>query len=305
MCAAGIVGGGVLVYRPARMAQTAPPPLLRNVSDTARWVACYRAEESERKDALFDDPFARRLAGEHGFDLLDAMPKGRRYGAWPMVMRTVVFDRLLLERVKDGTDVVLNLAAGLDARPYRMPLPKDLLWVEVDLPGMIDYKTEVLAGETPVCRLERVSRDLADAAARRDVFGGVGARGKNVLVLSEGLLIYLETEQVEELSRDLLAVPSVRTWVVDIASPALRKLMLKTWGKSLHAAGAPFRFAPDEGPAFFERQGWRVVSTKSSFREAADLKRLPFPISLFSVFPDPKAWNPKRIWGGTVLLERA
>jgi len=34
---------------------------LRNISDTARWVAIYRALESERKDAVFHDPFARRL----------------------------------------------------------------------------------------------------------------------------------------------------------------------------------------------------------------------------------------------------
>ena len=41
-------------------------PIIRNVSDTARWVAFYRAMESERPDAVFRDPFARRLAGERG-----------------------------------------------------------------------------------------------------------------------------------------------------------------------------------------------------------------------------------------------
>jgi O-methyltransferase involved in polyketide biosynthesis len=37
-------------------------PLIENVSDTARWVAMYRAQESSRPDALFHDPFAERLA---------------------------------------------------------------------------------------------------------------------------------------------------------------------------------------------------------------------------------------------------
>jgi Leucine carboxyl methyltransferase. len=36
--------------------------LVENISDTARWVAIFRAEESERPDAVFHDPFARRLA---------------------------------------------------------------------------------------------------------------------------------------------------------------------------------------------------------------------------------------------------
>ena len=38
----------------------------RNISDTARWVAVYRAIESERPDAWFRDPLAKRLAGERG-----------------------------------------------------------------------------------------------------------------------------------------------------------------------------------------------------------------------------------------------
>lgn len=84
---------------------------VRSVSDTALWVAAYRAEESERPDALFSDPLARRLAGERGFRLLDAMPNGRRF-AWPMVIRTVLFDTLLRDRIAAGTDVVVNLAAN-------------------------------------------------------------------------------------------------------------------------------------------------------------------------------------------------
>src|SRR2546422_4602991 len=42
-----------------------------------------------------------------------------------------------------------NLAAGLDARPYRLPLPSSLRWVEVDFPDVIAYKQEQLAMERP------------------------------------------------------------------------------------------------------------------------------------------------------------
>jgi O-methyltransferase involved in polyketide biosynthesis len=43
-----------------------PESQIRNISDTARWVAVYRARETERPDPVFRDPFARRLAGERG-----------------------------------------------------------------------------------------------------------------------------------------------------------------------------------------------------------------------------------------------
>jgi methyltransferase (TIGR00027 family) len=280
-------------------------PLLRNVSDTALWVAVYRAEETERKDALFHDPYARRLAGPRGFELIEAMPKGRTY-AWSMVARTVLFDRYIADRLSRGTDVVLNLAAGLDARPYRMAsLPRNLTWVEVDLPDMIEYKTAVLKDETPACKLERLAADLSNPETRRKVFADVGARGKDVLVLTEGLLVYLAPDQVASLADDLAAVPSMRSWITDLASPGLLKLMRKTWGKTVQEANAPFRFAPEEGPAYFEKHGWHVVKQDSSLREAANVKRLKFPLTLFAMFPDPKAWKPRRIWGGTLLMERA
>ena len=64
---------------------------ITHVSDTARWVAIYRAMESERPDALFRDPYARRLAGPRGEEIVRAMPHGRAM-AWPMIVRTAVMD---------------------------------------------------------------------------------------------------------------------------------------------------------------------------------------------------------------------
>ena len=67
---------------------------IRDVSDTALWVAIYRAQESERKDALFNDPYARRLAGERGQQIVDTIPHGHAM-SWPMVVRTHVFDEII------------------------------------------------------------------------------------------------------------------------------------------------------------------------------------------------------------------
>ena len=47
--------------------------LIRNISDTARWAAVYRARETKRSDALFRDPFARRLAGERGEEIANTI----------------------------------------------------------------------------------------------------------------------------------------------------------------------------------------------------------------------------------------
>src|SRR5205807_9545136 len=110
-------------------------PLIRNVSDTALWAAVYRAAETERPDALFRDPYARRLAAERGRQIAESLPAAIR-ADWAWVGRTYLFDQLIAEQLRQGVDMVVNLAAGLDARPYRMDLPSSLQWIEVDLPGI-------------------------------------------------------------------------------------------------------------------------------------------------------------------------
>lgn len=57
--------------------------MIRNDSDTALWVAIYRAREMERPDPAFRDHFARRLAGPHGEEIARSMPISRRQRSAP------------------------------------------------------------------------------------------------------------------------------------------------------------------------------------------------------------------------------
>jgi methyltransferase (TIGR00027 family) len=252
------------------VAMTSP---ITHVSDTAHWVAMYRAMESERPDALFHDPYARRLAGPQGDQILEKMPKAKAF-AWPMVVRTAVMDEIILRAIpRDGVRTVVNLAAGLDTRAYRLDLPRQLRWIDVDLPAMQDYKREALAGETPRCALEWIPADLADASQRQTVLARVASGPAPALVITEGVLIYLEAEQVVALGRDLHACAPLSWWLTDLASPRLIKMMERTWGRKLRAGGAPFKFAPAEGTAFFEPLGWREAEYRSNWDEAMRLNR--------------------------------
>lgn len=280
---------------------------IENISDTARWVAVYRAMETERPDAIFRDPHARRLAGGRGAETVDTIPRGRQM-AWAMIVRTALFDEVILDRVRAGVDLVLNLAAGLDARPWRLALPPTLRWVDADLPGILGYKTEMLRGVEPGCRYETVHADLTDAARRQALFTQLGASASRALAVTEGLLIYLGAEQVAALARDLHAVPSFRWWLVDLAHPRLLARMTKMWGKSLSAGNAPFRFAPAEGTDFFRPLGWREAAFRSTFEEANRLRREMRMAWLWRLLarlsPERKREEIRR-FAGVVLLERA
>jgi methyltransferase (TIGR00027 family) len=277
-------------------------PLIRNVSDTARWVAVYRAQETERPDALFRDPFARRLAGERGEQIARSKPLGRDNAPFIMT-RTYLIDEFVRAEVQRGADMVVNLAAGLDSRPYRMQLPRSLQWIEVDLPEILAYKEEILRDEKPVCSLERIRLDLADVPARRKLFANLDARARRVLLITEGLLIYLTPDAVAELAKDLAAPPSFHSWILDIASPGLLRMVAKRVSKNMNQA-APFRFAPREGPAFFAPYGWKAVEVQSLLQNLARLKRLSWWMKLFSLLPETEKSRRDRPWSGVCLLAK-
>ena len=277
---------------------------IRNISDTAFFTALYRAQESVRPDAHFRDPLAERLAGERGKQII-ASNKFLAKNAWPYIARTHVMNQIIAQHVADGGDMVINLAAGLDTRPYWMELPAALRWVEIDLPAPIEYKEALLKDDKPHCRLGRAKLDLADVKARREVFARLGSEAKNVLVMAEGLLVYLTAEQNAELARDLANVPSFRLYAIDLSSPALLKMLQKRMGAQLEQAQAPLVFAPREGPDFFRPFGWEPVRSESMLHTAAKLKRLAFPMWLFAKFPDTKGKKPDSLWGGAVLYKKA
>ena len=280
---------------------------IENVSDTARWVAVYRAMETERPDAIFRDPFAARLAGDKGRAIVDTMKRGKA-AAWAMIVRTAVFDEMILERIRNGgVDMVLNLAAGLDARAWRLPLPATLRWVDVDLPGILDYKVETLRDEKPACRYEGVRLDLTDGPKRRALFSQLDRESSRVLVVSEGLLIYLTPEQVGELAGDLHALHSFQWWLIDLASPRLLAMMRKFWGKNVQAGDVEFRFAPKESTRFFEQFGWAEREFRSGADEAQRLHRQMRFMWLFRLmvrFRSKATRDEMRKFSGYALLER-
>jgi methyltransferase (TIGR00027 family) len=274
---------------------------VRRISDTARWVAYFRARESERPDALFRDPYAERLAGERGFHIANTLPEGNKH-EWAWVARTYLFDKFLADEILNGTDLVVNLAAGLDARPYRMNLPDSLQWVEVDLPEIVAYKNEMLSGETPRCQLERIALDLSDVPARRKLFADLDRRAQKIVVLTEGLLIYFTAEEVAAFAQDLAARDHFATWIIDLTSPGQLKLMQRTSGAQLSDAGAAFKFGPPEGPKFFIPHGWTPKDVRGLLQTAAQFNRSPkglLPVVLDS------DWNPGNFpWTGVCLLTR-
>lgn len=278
---------------------------IQDIGDTARWVALYRAMESERADALFVDAHARRLAGERGEALLGRL-RGGHQAAWTIVVRTAVLDEYIAREVAAGADCVVNLAAGLDTRPYRMDLPPALRWIEVDFAHMIEHKAKVLEGEQPRCEVVRFGCDLSDVKARRELFQRMTAGASRVLVVTEGLLVYLKTSEVELLARDIREIPGIKGWCFDNVAPPVLGVLRKVWGGSL--GSAQMRFAVEDLKDFFLSIGWRVGEYRGTVTEALRLRREPpfgLAVRAMAALAWPSARERVRKLAGYVMLRPA
>jgi methyltransferase (TIGR00027 family) len=245
--------------------------LIQDVSDTAFMVAMNRAIETDRPDALFLDPLAERLAGDHGRKIVEHMPR-RDFGEWMVAIRTIIIDDYIKYAISQGIDTIVNLGAGLDSRPYRMDLPKTLRWIEIDYPTIIAYKENRLVNEKPNCRLERVRMDLTDLTSRENLFREVGSRSNAILVLTEGVVPYLSVEETAILAADIRRISTVRYWIVEYISPLALKYR-RSRARKRHMKNAPFRFNPVDWFGFFEQYGWRPQEIRYFADESRRLNR--------------------------------
>lgn len=276
---------------------------IRHVSDTALWVAHYRAQERQRPDAAFDDPLASILSGERGRAIARSIPRPALV-QWGMITRTSAIDRLIDEALSSGIDTVLNLGAGLDTRPYRMRLPASLRWVEMDFPGVIELKNSKLVDYEPACRLERIGIDLLDIASRNRSLAHYATTSNNILVITEGVLAYFSVDQAAALAGELHAAPGVSCWIQDFDNAGQGRLP-RGWAEKLKAA--PMLFRVKDWFEFFERYGWRSSHVITSYEESQRINRpypLDFPFGLL-LRALPKSMQQKiHSLSGAVLMRR-
>jgi methyltransferase (TIGR00027 family) len=276
-----------------------------NLAETARITAYARALESERPDALFEDPNSRRLAGSEVEILVrEAGLTAAVFGA--IASRTAVFDELVMRKVRqEGADLVINLAAGFDTRPWRLNLPPRLRWIDVDLPEVLAHKVEVMRAQTARCAYIAAAADITHPDALADLLSDLGG-AKRVLAVTEGLLVYLRPEQVSDLARRLHDRKSIAWWITDLATRTALVMMERMLGKALR--GVRLQFAPADPAEFFARCGWVEAEFRSSQEEARRLgraPRLPLLARIAQGLASARVREEIRRLSGCVVLARA
>lgn len=262
------------------------------VSRTAQWTAAARALESEREDALFHDPYARTVAADTGFTLLERYAGA---GTVPfLAIRTKYMDDAIVRTVRErGIRQVVFLAAGMDTRFHRLPWPDGVTVYELDRPALLAAKEELLAGaQQPDGRERRaVSVDLTD-----EWTGALKEAGWRpeapVLWVVEGLLFFLPEEAVRGLLATLSGHSAPGSVLVGdvISRAALRNPMSQKFLASLREDGNPWLFGTETPEELLADTGWDPGEVRQPGEEGADFGRWPYPVPARSVPGVPRSF---------------
>lgn len=266
--------------------------VVSGVGITALGVAATRAMETTRDDALIHDPYAAKFVERAGERLPVPLPTGLGAAAAPgngagedvdwrrfflamadyMGVRSRFFDDWFTEAAASGIRQVVILAAGLDARAYRLSWPAGTRMFEIDQPRVLEFKDEVLADAGAVAHCARhtvpidLREDWSDALLRTGF-----APDRPTAWLAEGLLPYLPAEAANRLFEavERLSPPGSRLAVEDMdpqARDAVREprfaAMQQRYGVDMAAMWHEGE-RPDPA-AWFREHAWRVETVRGA-----------------------------------------
>jgi methyltransferase (TIGR00027 family) len=268
------------------------------VALTSRWVAAIRARETDRLDRLFDDPYAASLAGEAGFAMLSesqkVQPGAPSDDANPYVsIRTRFFDDALLRAVGDASvRQVVILAAGMDARSFRLAWPSGVTVYELDRDEVFDHKEAILRGmcAEPTCTRQVVRADLEHDWTAPLKQAGFDA-DRPAAFLAEGLTVYLTEASVAKLLTDSAHVAHAGTWLgIDlIGTELLTSPYMKAFLEMLERLGCPWRYGTPDPEPLLVRYGWTPTITLPG-ESGANFGRWPYPVAFRDMPGIPRSY---------------
>lgn len=260
--------------------------LASSVGATATLVAAARAAATRLPDPLIDDPYAEPLVRAVGVDFFTRMAAGdigtdqaamgiSRMTA-NMAARTRYFDEFFTRAADAGLRQAVILAAGLDARAFRLAWPPDMVVYEIDQPEVVAFKSDTMAelGVTATCVRRTVAVDLRNdwATALR---GAAFDPNKPTAWSAEGLLGYLPPDAQDRLLDTITGLSARGSRIaIDCAPPSdpaqeqRSRERMRAFSDHWREQGFHLDFSElvyigerNEASAYLTGHGWRVAAT--------------------------------------------
>ena len=194
-----------------------------------------RAKETKKQNAKIKDEIAAELVEKLDYDFSKAdKDKAMSCG---VIARTIVLDRMVRQYLeKYENTVVVNIACGLDTRCYRMK-EKYLRWYNVDLPETMKIRSQFLTETGPVYQ-------IAKSAMDDSYVEDIDYHGENVLVIIEGLTMYLCEKDIRKMFSIIERLFQKVTVMVETMSPFVVRHVKE---KSIEGSNAKFTWGVKNG----------------------------------------------------------
>ncbi|WP_158605616.1 SAM-dependent methyltransferase [Amycolatopsis panacis] len=253
-------------------------------------MAVERQLESQRSDRLFRDDLAEAFVAAGPSHLSASISEHAPVMSGYLALRTRHFDDWLLERTNSGIPQVVILAAGLDARAYRLPLPADTRVFEIDLPEVVAFKENVLAqlGTEPTCAVTMVGADLREDWPNTLVNSTSFDRTVATAWLVEGVLPYLSDADNDRLLDDVFRLSTPHSHLAaEHVNSAITRFAKEGPGR---VVASHWKSAVDDPVGWLGRHGW-LATVADQATVAREVDR-----SLPAVLDQAKTGNARLWW---------
>ena len=207
---------------------------LSGVPETMLQTVYARAKESRGRGAIHDakaEEIIEKL--DYDFSLADkdtAMHSG-------VIARTIVLDRMTKEWLASHPGaVVVNIACGLDTRCYRMSGYTH--WYNLDLPETMAVREKLLPESGTISQIAM--------SAMEDWGSEISEQNVQVLIVIEGLTMYLNAKDVQQIFAVISSRFSQATIFVETMNPMIVKRFKE---KSIEGSHAKFTWGVKNGVA--------------------------------------------------------
>jgi O-methyltransferase involved in polyketide biosynthesis len=236
------------------------------VSLTAYWTLAARYEDAAAERPVAGDAFAERLMDERAREVAELFRPLERPTASLPVRHRLIDERLAAELERDRSLRVFVIGCGFDARAFRLHGGR---WVEVDEPGLLEFKETRL----PVfeCENELVRVPIRFGAEPLAEKLAPYASEERVVVVLEGIMVYLRDDQRRELLMTLIRLFPRHAVLCDLLNRRFVALYSRALSKQVRELGADFAPPSNHPEALFHELGYRTAGRDSIWLRATQL----------------------------------
>ena len=250
---------------------------MKPISQTAFYCCGVRMRDAEREQPICGDVYAKVFMNEDGLRILEKFKDETGPNSSNVARHRIIDDLLRQELAAHPALRVVIIGAGFDSRACRL---KGGTWIELDEPQVIAYKNERLPAADCQNELHRVAIDFATDSVE-DKLSPFAGHGGPVVVVVEGVFMYLEQQAIEQLLQTLRRLFPQHKLICDL----MAKKFFEKYGRAIHekltGMGATFKFTADNPEEIFVKNGYQRVDQISTVVKSTEFEGRKIPKILF------------------------